>query len=183
MIWVDAHMDSHTSSSSQSGAIHGMPLAALLGHGNHHLTKLNGLQPSLNPNNVCLLGVRSYENEEQQLLKSLGVRVISMQEVQKIGFSNAWQQALDIAQAASAGFGVSIDLDAIDPKEAPGVGSPEKNGIRAHDLLAALHKLHHNKAVLTLEITEYNPYRDHNNATAELMAQLIHALLSEEPTP
>ena len=183
MIWVDAHMDSHTPDTSHSGAIHGMPLAVLLGQGDHYLTKLNGTTPSLSAEHVCLLGVRSYESEEQQLLDRLGVRVITMREIQQIGFAKAWQLALKIAASASGGFGISIDLDAIDPNEAPGVGSPEQNGIHANELLSALHHIHHRHDLLALEITEYNPYRDHNNATARLMAELIHALLSEEQAP
>ncbi len=180
MIWVDAHMDSHTPATSHSGAIHGMPLAVLMGHGDPLLTELNGPSPSLNPQHVCLLGVRSYESEEQQLLEQLGVRVITMEEIQRIGFAQAWEQALQIAGGASAGFGISIDLDAIDPKEAPGVGSPESNGIHSAELLSALHRIHQRPEVLALEITEYNPYRDHDNATARLMAELIHALLDQE---
>lgn len=180
MIWVDAHMDSHTPDTSHSGAIHGMPLATLLGRGDALLTDLNGPQATLSPKHVCLLGVRSYEKAEQQLLDDLGVRVIDIAEIQKIGFNNAWQQALAIAGNASAGFGVSIDLDAIDPEEAPGVGSPEYNGIHAKDLLQALQTLHLRCDLWALEITEYNPYRDHNNATAKIMAQLTHALLNEE---
>jgi len=183
MVWIDAHMDSHTPDSSQSGAIHGMPLATLLGQGASLLTDLNGQQATLDPKHVCLLGVRSYETAEQQLLNSLGVRVISMAEIQKIGFSHAWQQALSIASTAKAGFGISIDLDAIDPIEAPGVGSPEENGIHAKELLEALQTLKQRDDIWALEIAEYNPYRDHNNTTAELMAQLTHALLNEETQP
>lgn len=183
MVWIDAHMDSHTPATSHSGAIHGMPLASLLGYGASELTELNGIAPSLSPQHLCLLGVRSFEAEEQRLLERLGVRVIGMQEIQQIGFANAWQQAIDIASTADAGFGISIDLDAIDPNEAPGVGSPEKNGIHANDLIQALHQIHLRREVIALEITEYNPYRDLNNATARLMTQLIHALLNQESQP
>jgi len=179
LIWVDAHMDSHTPRTSPSGQLHGMPLACLLGYGDPSLTKLADTTPSLRPENVCLLGVRSYEKEEQQLLARLGVRVITTAEIRRIGFAEAWQQAQQQVSLRTVGFGISIDLDAIDPREAPGVGSPERNGIHAQELIGALRALHDDPRLLALEITEYNPERDCDNTTAALVAELIGAIIAD----
>jgi arginase len=177
LIWVDAHMDSHTFSTTPSGALHGMPLACLLGHGEPELTQLIETVPKLRPEHVCLLGVRSYEEGEAALLKKLGVRVIDMEEVRRIGVAQAMAQAMTVVKNGTAGFGVSIDLDVLDPVEEPGVGSPEPGGILLRELEAALRQLRHDPALLAMEIVEYNPHRDHNQLTAHAAGALFRAAL------
>lgn len=176
LIWLDAHMDAHMPQTSHSGQLHGMPLACLMGFGDPSLAQLGGDTQSIHPHHVCLLGVRSFEAEEQALLQHLGVRVITMDEIRANGFAAAWNVAVAIASRGTCGFGLSIDLDGIDPSDAPGVGSPVAQGIRADELLPALQALRESRQLLALEITEYNPYLDQHNATGALLARLISAV-------
>ncbi len=177
LIWIDAHMDSHTFATTPSGALHGMPLACLLGHGEPELTQLVETVPKLRPEHVCLLGVRSYEAGEAALLKKLGVRVITMDEVRRLGVANALAQAMAVAKNGTAGFGVSLDLDVLDPGEEPGVGSPAPGGILLHELEAALRQLRNDPALLAMEIVEYNPHHDRNQLTAQAAGALFRAAL------
>ena len=175
LIWIDAHMDSHTFITSHSGALHGMPLACLLGYGDRKLTNILYKSTKIAPHHICLVGVRSYETEEERLLKHLGVKIIYMQEVKRYGLKNALKEALDIATKGTAGFGVSIDLDCIDPFDAPGVGTPELDGILKNDLLNALKIFPKQNKFLGIEIAELNPTLDQNNITATLAMELIVA--------
>ncbi len=175
LVWIDAHMDSHTPRTSASGTWHGMPLACLLGHGEPGLTAIAGAAPAVAPRHVCLIGVRSFEWGEQELLQRLGVRVIYMGEVEDRGIDAALDEALRIAGAATAGIGLSIDLDAVDPIEAPGVGSPEGGGIAAGALIRALHRVSRQTAFTGVEIAEYNPELDRGGVTAELVCDLLVA--------
>lgn len=177
LIWIDAHMDSHTPETSHSGALHGMPLACLLGHGDPRLTQLLIPSPKLLPKHTGVVGVRSFEAEEASLLNGLGVRVITKSELLARTLRDALREALDRAAAASGGFGITIDLDAIDPVDAPGVGSPEPGGIPAQQLINALAPLRNHPALLGVEIAEYNPFRDRGNKTADLVIHLMSTLL------
>ncbi|TCV88976.1 arginase [Sulfurirhabdus autotrophica] len=177
LIWIDAHMDSHTPETSPSGALHGMPLACLLGYGITSLVELGGFYPKLLPQHVCLVGVRSFEAGESELLKKLGVRIFFMDEVRRRGVGVVMQDALNIAQQGTAGFGVSIDLDALDPFEDPGVGSPSPDGIMGVELLDALKQIKECVNLLGIEVVEYNPDRDQNTVTANRAIQLLAAML------
>ncbi len=180
LVWIDAHMDSHVPETSPSGTWHGMPLACLLGHGEPRLTAIAGASPAVAPQHVCLIGVRSYEWGEQQLLQRLGVRVIYMGEVEERGIDAALDEALRIAGAGTAGIGLSIDLDAVDPIEAPGVGSPEGGGIRAGALIQALHRASRHSEFTGVEIAEYNPELDRGGVTADVACDLLVATHSVE---
>jgi len=177
LIWIDAHLDSHTPNSSQSGAIHGMPLATLLGMGDVRLTSVGGQEPKLKPEHVCVVGARSYEAEEQALLASLGVRIFYEKEIETKGLEQVLIEARSIVNRASAGYGLSIDLDAIDPKEAPGVGSPELGGLSGALLCQCLqqHFKGDNK-LLGLEIAELNPALDEAEKTRNLASELMLSL-------
>ncbi len=175
LIWVDAHMDSHTPETSHSGAVHGMPLAALLGYGDPALTQIGVPKPKLSPEHVCLVGVRSYETEEANFLKRLGVRVFDSEEVQRQGLNAVMKQAQAIARNGTAGYGISIDLDAIDPVDAPGVGSPEPGGLGGADLTSVLGEQADATDFIGVEIAELNPSRDRNGLTARLVSELIVA--------
>lgn len=177
LLWIDAHMDSHRPETSSSQAIHGMPLAALLGHGQHALIKVGGKSPVLQPEHVCLLAVRSYEEEEAALLQRLGVRVIYQADVMRVGLDVALAEGICVARAAEAGFGLSLDLDAIDPSPAPGVGSPEPAGLEASRLLAGLASALRDIRLLALEIAEFNPFHDHKQGTLKLIIELLGQLV------
>lgn len=180
MIWIDAHMDSHLPDTSPSGAIHGMPLACLLGFGPTRLTGMTRNGPPLQPQHVCLIGVRSYENQEAALLSRLGVQTFFIEDINKFGLETIMSKALEIACSDTAGFGVSIDLDAIDPKDAPAVATPAENGLSAKALLSSLRRISSRQQLLGVEIAEFNPYLDRNDLTAGLIHQLLAAMLGQK---
>jgi len=180
LIWIDAHMDMHVPETTHSGAINGMPVAALIGYGAPKLTGLAGGRPALAPEHVCLVGVRSFEPEEAAFAKRHGIRVIGMEEVARRGVADALAEARAIATRGTAGYGVSLDLDAFDPIEAPGVGTPEPGGIRARDFLETWDRLVHDRACRAVELVEYNPHRDRAERTTELMSTVVTATVREE---
>lgn len=173
LMWIDAHMDSHTVETSPSKAYHGMPLACLMGYGEPSLTDLGA---RLKPENIVLIGVRSWEEGEAKLLESLGVRIFKMPEIRRIGMAEVIEEALVIVNAGTASFGVSIDLDAFDPSEAPGVGTPEPNGLREKYVLPELSRIANHPNFKALELTEYNPHFDQDNKTALLLIKLMQTL-------
>jgi len=178
LIWIDAHMDSHTMHSSPSGAIHGMPVACLLGHGEKSLCEIESELPKVLPENLCLIGIRSYEPEEAELLNRLGVRIFYMDDVNKLGLTEVLTQAKAHISKNSSHFGISLDLDAIDPHDAPGVGSPESGGLSGAALINALQNTELNENFVGIEITELNSSRDRVDKTARLAIEVILASLS-----
>lgn len=180
LIWLDAHLDAHTPTTAHEGRwggyYHGRPLAVLLGHGEPELTGLGSARPKLSPQHLTIIGARSYEPGEQKLLENLGVRIIYMPEVQRRGFADVYAEALQRATQGTDGFGISIDLDAFDPAEAPGTGTNEENGLHAADVLPALQGLGQHPACCGLEIAEFHPDRDVNNYTANLVIKLLQTL-------
>lgn len=177
LLWIDAHMDSHTPETTYSGAIHGMPLACLLGQGDKRLLDIGLTGGQLIPAHTVVFGARSFEPEEAEFLERMRVRVFGEEEIERDGFRAAFDAALAIVRGAPNGFGISIDLDAIDPSIAPGVGSPEPDGLTAADVLAGLDELADNENLLCLEIVEYNPDRDRHGITAKLIGGLIKEIL------
>ncbi len=177
LLWVDAHLDAHTPETSYSGAIHGMPLACLLGRGDKRLLNIGLKGVQVSAAHVVVLGPRSCEPEEVEFLQGMGVRIIDSEEITRRGFAACLAEAMGIVGAAPGGFGVTIDLDAIDPMLAPGVGSPEPDGLLAADVLAALQRLAGLPGLRALEIVEYNPDRDRHGATASLISALIARVL------
>lgn len=176
LLWIDAHMDSHTCATTPSNAIHGMPLACLLGHGDESLTRIASPLPKLFPENVCLIGTRSFEEGEARLLQRLGVRIFHMEEIIQRGMEAVWTEALAIVQNSTSGFGISLDLDVLDPKEEPGVGSPEPGGVLKNKLVEMLGTLKANPNFMAMEIVEYNPYLDRQFVTANAVCDLVAAI-------
>ncbi|WP_139326308.1 arginase [Azonexus hydrophilus] len=177
LLWIDAHLDSHTPETSYSGAIHGMPLACLLGHGDKRLLNIGLAGAQVSAGHTVVLGARSHEPEELDFLRRAGVRIIDSEEISQRGFAVCLDEAMAIVAAAPAGFGVTLDLDAIDPRLAPGVGSPEPDGLLATDVLTAVHWIAGMPGLQALEIVEYNPDRDRHGSTAALLSDLIGEIL------
>lgn len=177
LVWIDAHMDSHTLQSSPSQNIHGMPLACLLGHGDPRLIGIAPVGAKLLPADVCLIGVRSFEAAEAALLRALGVRVYFIDEVRRRGLPEVFAEALRRVREGTAGYGISIDLDALDPAEGPGVGTPVSGGLARAELTAALALADGDERLLALEIVEYNPYRDEGFVTARAIHDLCRSLM------
>jgi arginase len=181
LIWIDAHMDSHTPDTSETGNIHGMPLACLLGQGDTSLTEILGAAPKFKPEHVCLIGIRSYEKGEAELLKRLNVRIYFMDEVKRRGLDEIMQEALSLVNAGTIGYGVTLDIDSIDPVEAPGTGVSEENGLSAKELSHALNKVAGDSRLLGLEIVEFDPHRDVDHMTEKLVPQLLAAMIIKQP--
>lgn len=175
LIWIDAHLDSHTMETSPSKALHGMPVAALLGKGEANFVNAFSKGPHIDPRHLVFIGTRSYEPEETELLKGLGVKIFFMEEVQKIGLDAVLKQAIAIAEHGTMGFGISLDIDAIDPLYAPGVGSPEPNGLNPQELMAGLQVAFANPKLRAFEMVEYNPMRDINEQTLKIAVNIANA--------
>ena len=168
-------MGNAASHSASEGQIDRVPLACLMGFGEAALTGIAEAGAAVRPENVCLVGVRSYEIQERELLDRLGVRVIYMDEVASRGIDWALDEALRIASARTAAVGLSIDLDAVDPIDAPGVGSPVPDGIGAHDLVESLARICRETRFLGVEIVELDPELDQGGATERLVRDLLAA--------
>lgn len=200
LIWIDAHMDAHTTQTTPSGAWHGMPIAGLLGHGDPKMADLMGhademavsallgggdnsmsnllqKEPVLLPSNLCLIGSRSFEEGEVELLQRLNVRIFFAEEVKKIGMEAAVEQAIDHVSRHTKAFGVSLDLDVITPEEAPGVGSPEEGGITTKELLKGISILKSKKKFKAFELVEYNPKRNHFEKTANICFEILKTIM------
>jgi len=179
LIWIDAHMDSHTPQTSPSQAIHGMPLAVLLGHGDPSLTHIGGSQPKISPQNLVLMGVRSYEVGEEAFLASQGVRVMLMSEIQERGFQACFREAIAVVTRDTAGFGLSIDLDAFDPIEAPGVTTPCSLGLRASEVIPVLQQIVGHPLLAGLEFAEFCPPLDSaQGSTFVLLKNLLSVFMT-----
>lgn len=177
LIWVDAHMDSHTFETSPSKAPHGMPVAALLGYGHKNFTQLLSDKAKINPKHLCLVGIRSFEAGEEALLNTLGVKIYYIDEVLERGFEAVMIEAQEYVSSQTKAFGISIDLDGFDPKEVPAVGSREKNGIPTYNAADVLRYLCQHPKLKAVEITEFNPERDVAQKTANFLAELICAVV------
>jgi arginase len=183
LIWIDAHMDSHTEKTTPSGAWHGMPLAALLGHGNKEFKEIKRSLPILQPEHVCLIGTRSFEEGEAKLLKELNVRIYFMEEVKKRGFPNVLREAIAHVSKGTVGYGVSLDIDVTDPLDSLGAGSREANGIRAKELLNGLALLSIDPHLRAFELVEFNPHLDVDGKTALLCQQVLSTALFQGEKP
>jgi len=175
LIWLDAHLDAHTAETTPSMNAHGMSAAVLLGHGLAEFLAVGG--GVLRPENLCYVGIRSYELGEWALLRRLGVRIFHMDEIAKRGLAAVMCDALAIARRGTAGFGLTIDLDGFDPEDVPGVGLPVPDGLRAAEACRVLRRLGRHPDLRAIEIVEYNPALDHAGKTARLVQDLLTSLL------
>jgi arginase len=175
LLWIDAHMDSHTPGTSHTGRLHGMPLAWLLGEDDDPLYGLaTGV---LRPEHVCIVGVRSFEREEAERLKRLGVRVFHFEEVVRRGLEAVLAEALAIVTAGTERFGISIDLDVITPEEVPHVGTPVAGGLASGTLARELERIAAHPALAAVELVEYSPKLDRDGRSARVAVDLLAAAL------
>lgn len=177
LIWLDAHMDAHTFATSPSGNIHGMPLAALLGRADKKLATMYPGSAFIKPENLILIGVRSYENEEYELLKHAAVDIVFAEQLN--GLAQVLIKAIDKLSLSCQAIGISIDLDFINPDDAPGVETPAQGGIKASELIEALSSINRHPKVCGLEISEFNPEKDLENKTLHLMKDIVEAFYGE----
>lgn len=169
LIWVDAHMDAHTFATSHSGKIHGMPLSYLLGE-----SEIVGARKRyVAPENICLIGIRSYEPEERAFLDGLGVKIFYMEDIRRDGITSVFERALTIVKNGTNGFGVSIDVDVFDPSVAPGTGCLVKNGMFVQEFLPEFAKVKQDSMFKALEIAEFNADLDIDDKTFDLIVSIL----------
>lgn len=163
LLWIDAHGDFNTYKTTPSGNIHGMSLAALTGRGHPDLV---GSQTTIHDTNAVLVGVRDLDPGEQALLRSSGVRVFTMTDIDRRGMAAVMEEAIDLAQAGTAGYHLSLDLDALDPDEAPGVGTPVPGGLSYREAHLAMEIVAERGGLCGMDLVEVNPILDERNLTA-----------------
>jgi len=171
-IWLDAHGDMNTPESSPSGNVHGMPLAAIIGHGPPELADLFGFRPKVEPRNVSLVGVRDLDPKERRLIKDSGVHAFTMRDIDERGLRDVMSEAIRFATDDAAGAVVSLDLDFVDPADAPGVGTPVRGGVTYREAHLAMEMIADSEAMVALEVVEINPVIDLHNTTATLGVEL-----------
>jgi arginase len=172
-LWLDAHGDMNTPDSSPSGNVHGMPLAALIGYGAPELVELLGYKPKIEPRNVAIVGVRDLDPKERRLVKDSGVHALTMRDIDERGMREVMSEALRFATDDTDGVSVSLDMDVIDPSEAPGVGTPVRGGITYREAHLAMEMIADSEAMVSLEIVEINPVIDLHNTTALLGVEMV----------
>jgi arginase len=173
LIWLDAHGDINTPESSPSGNVHGMPLAAAMGYGATELVELQGFKPKVEPQNISLVGIRDLDSQEKKLAKKSGVHVFTMRDIDERGMREVMSDALKYAMDDTDGIAVSLDMDFVDPSDAPGVGTPVRGGVTYREAHLAMEMIADTEAMVSLEIVEINPVIDEHNTTALLGVELV----------
>jgi arginase len=177
VLWIDAHGDINTPETSPSGNVHGMPVAALLGLGEAGLgSRLGWDKRHIRPDRLVLFGTRTLDPGERRIIAELGIRMFTMSQIDQMGVTAAVRAAIDVLKGPG-GIHVSLDMDAVDPLEAPGVGTPWPGGLTYREAHLAMELLADAGQVSSMEVVEVNPIHDHENRTAKLAADLILSAL------
>ena len=179
LIWVDAHGDMNNPSSSGSGNVHGMPLAALLGSEPAELAHFAGPGPAILAKHTVLVGIRNLDEVEKQIVRASKVHVFTMKEIDRLGISEVMSRAIAIATKGTGGFHVSYDLDACDPTVAPGVGTPVKGGLSYREAHVVMESVAESGLMTSFDLVEVNPTLDIRNTTAELGTELALSALGK----
>jgi len=173
VIWLDAHGDMNTPDSSPSGNVHGMPLASIMGYGPPELADLAGITPMVEPRSVALVGIRDLDSKERRLMKDTGVHVFTMRDIDERGMREVMAEALRFTTDDTAGVAVSLDMDFVDPTDAPGVGTPVRGGVTYREAHLALEMIADSNSMVSFELVEINPVIDEHNTTALLGVELV----------
>jgi arginase len=172
LIWIDAHTDINTPESSPSGNVHGMPLAAITGLGPAELSNIFNSSPKVSPSNCVLVGVRDIDAIEKENVRRAGIEVFTMRDIDERGMRTVMEEALRAAGRGTQGYHVSLDMDWIDPEDAPGVGTPVRGGATYREAHLAMEIIADHGRMLSFEIVEVNPVIDEHNRTADLAVEL-----------
>jgi len=173
LIWLDAHADMNTPDTSPSGNIHGMPLACLLGMGPPELVDLTGYRPKIAPRNTVIVGLREVDLPERSHVRESGVRAFTMRDIDERGLRAVMEEAIRAASDGTAGFHCSLDMDFVDPKDAPGVGTAVRGGATYREAHLAMEMIGDSRHMTSIEVVEVNPVLDEANRTADLAVELI----------
>jgi arginase len=180
LLWVDAHGDMNTPGTSQSGNVHGMPLAALLGPEPAELSRIGGFSPKVLPSHTVLIGIRNLDDREKERIRDAGVHVFTMKDIDRSGIAAVMEQALAIAGTDTGGIHVSFDLDVCDPTIAPGVGTPVKGGLDYREAHMVMEMVADSGLLRALDLVEVNPILDDRNTTAILGVELALSALGQK---
>jgi arginase len=180
LIWVDAHGDMNTPSTTGSGNVHGMPLACLLGPEPAELSRIGGFTPKVDPGHTVLIGIRNLDAREKEIVRASGVHVFTMKDIDRSGIALVVEQALDLAGRGTAGIHVSFDMDVCDPAIAPGVGTPVKGGLDYREAHMVMEMIADSGLLRALDLVEVNPILDDRNTTAILGVELAMSALGQK---
>src|SRR5687768_2628023 len=178
VIWVDAHADFNTAETTPSGNIHGMPLAALCGLGDTRLVSLwEETQPVLDPKRVAIIGARDLDPGEKLNLREAGIMVQSMEQIDRIGMLATLEKVIEQVSQDVDGIYLSFDMDALDPRHAPGVGTPVAGGLTYREAHLVCEVIAETGKLIGMELVEVNPILDLQNQTAILAVEFIRSAL------
>jgi arginase len=176
MIWFDAHGDANVPETSPTGNIHGMPQAIAFGRGAKELVCIGGFsegEPKLDPASSSIIGARSIDRREKKIIADIGLRVFTMEEIDRRGIYEVSREAVEIATAKTDGMHVSFDVDAMDPTVAPGVGTPVRGGLTYRETHTAMELIAESRRMVSMEVAEVNPILDVRNSTAEVAVEMV----------
>jgi arginase len=178
IIWIDAHADFNTPETTPSGNIHGMPLAALCGLGDKRLVQLGDESiPVIDPRHVAIVGAHDLDPGEKKNLREAGVLVLSMEQIDRMGMFQAMEKAIEHIGRDTDSIYLSFDVDALDPRHAPGVGTPVAGGLTYREAHLACELVAETGKLIGMDMVEVNPILDTQNQTAELAVALILSAL------
>src|SRR5699024_1606741 len=180
VIWYDAHGDLNTQQTSPSGNIHGMPLAVNLGLGDERLTSISGNHPKIKPENIVIIGARDLDSGEKELIREKNIKVYTMHEIDRVGMPAVMEETLEYLKERTDGVHLSLDLDGLDPEEAPGVGTPVIGGLSYRESHLAMEMLYESGMITSAEFVEVNPILDDKNKTATVAVGLMGSLFGEK---
>jgi arginase len=173
VIWLDAHGDINTPESSQTGNVHGMPVAHLVGLGNRSLSAIATVRPTVLPEHMVMVGLRELDPPERRYIRDLGISAFTMRAIDERGLKSVMAEAIAIASKGTGGIHVSFDPDWIDPSDAPGVGTPVRGGATFREAHLALEMVADSGKLVSMDMVEINPVLDEHNRTASLAVDLI----------
>ncbi len=180
LIWIDAHADMNTPESTPSGNVHGMPLACCIGRGPRELTHIFDYAPKVDGKNVVLVGLRDVDKPERQVIRDSGVTAFTMRDIDERGLRNVMEQAIALASEGTSGIHLSLDMDAVDPDEAPGVGTPVRGGMTYREAHLAMETICDSLRMVSMEVVEVNPVLDEANRTALLAVELVMSAMGKK---
>ena len=183
VLWVDAHGDFNTPATSETGNIHGMPLALLCGEPDFGAEFDGDWRGAVDARNVTIFGARSIDRPERQLLEQRGVDVIDMRRIDEMGVVALMREVLERVTAVGGHLHVSFDVDVVDPSLAPGAGTPVAGGLTFREAHLVMEMIHDSGAMGSLDIVELNPFLDHAGMSARLLVDLAASAFGRQIMP
>jgi len=179
VVWIDAHGDFNVPETSPNGNIHGMPVAILIGLGLPELVNLGRTGAKVKPGDVVLIGTRNLDYDEKTMLKNSGIIIYTMREIDERGIGTVLREVVDVKLGHAKRIHVSLDMDALDPRDAPGVGTPAPGGLTYREAHLCMEILHNSERITSMDIVEINPILDRQNRTSKIAVELAASLLGE----